>query len=356
MNTKRRNEYPQVRCNKSTALAVVLSVVAFVLVGVAIWLIIDNGKDSGVASGITENPSSGSVVSPTAAPTPSPTPEPTPSPTPEPYQTVLVETASYTNGSLVLVNWQTGYIHTSTVETIPVLSYANEHLLVEHSDRALREDVLTELCALSDAFYAVTGGDMLYVTGAFRTEAYQSTLYTDYAEAHGEEMASIYVAQPGHSEHHTGLAVDLSTMSAEGERVTVYEHEFNAWLMQNAPQYGFVLRYPVGTEEITHVAYEPWHFRYIGRANALAVTALDMVYEEYIEHLTQYSFEGDMLWVSEDGQIDTAQFESLPTSGYLIYYTPASDGNVTSILIPNGCENYSISGNNVDGFIITIQL
>lgn len=83
------------------------------------------------------------------------------------------------------------------------------------------------------------------------------------------------VAKPGTSEHHTGLAVDI----AGG-------WEMFDWLAEHCVDYGFILRFPDGKENITGITYEPWHFRYVGVEMARELQALDMCLEEYVEYLT----------------------------------------------------------------------
>lgn len=85
------------------------------------------------------------------------------------------------------------------------------------------------------------------------------------------------VAKPGTSEHHTGLAVDI----AGG-------WEMFDWLEEHCAEYGFILRFPEGKEDITGITYEPWHFRYVGVEMARELQALDMCLEEYVVYLTEY--------------------------------------------------------------------
>ena len=95
-----------------------------------------------------------------------------------------------------------------------------------------------------------------------------------------EENALLTIQKPGHSEHHTGLAVDFNNVARDFENTDAY-----AWLMENAEKYGFVERYPEDKEEITGIDYECWHFRYVGRDNAAAMNELGMCLEEYVLYL-----------------------------------------------------------------------
>jgi D-alanyl-D-alanine carboxypeptidase len=82
-------------------------------------------------------------------------------------------------------------------------------------------------------------------------------------------------AIPGHSEHQTGLAVDLNG-----------PNETYAWLAENCWEYGFILRYPDNKIEITGIIYEPWHFRYVGTELSLELKELGITMEEYFDQLT----------------------------------------------------------------------
>lgn len=288
-----------------------------------------------------------------------PTPEPTPEPTPVPYSFVSIENSKLSEGLFVLVNYNHSYAHTSEAQQLVQPVEKTRSLLLAKTDAELLPEVIDALNEFADGFYEATGGDRLLVTSAFRTEQYQRELYDDYVKQHGEEMARIYVADPGSSEHHTGLAVDLSTMSKDGLRIPLIEHEKFDWVTAHCADYGFILRYPIGSEEITRVAYEPWHFRYLGNVNAHTCSALNMVYEDYIEHLKVYTVDSGMLHVqlTQAGpELAVAEIGSLPPSGWLLYFVPASEEDTTSVPIPNDYAEYWISGNNENGFIVEVLI
>ncbi len=96
--------------------------------------------------------------------------------------------------------------------------------------------------------------------------------------------ASTVVAAPGTSEHHTGLAIDFNSVEDSFENTEQFK-----WLKENAADFGFVLRYPKGKEDITGVIYEPWHWRFIGIKHAKKMNELDMCFEEYTEYLEKSS-------------------------------------------------------------------
>lgn len=113
----------------------------------------------------------------------------------------------------------------------------------------------------------------LYVASGYRSAAEQQQLWD-------ESSDRSYVQRPGHSEHQTGLAVDLADLKAGAKGL--HRSPAGHWLADNSWRYGFVLRYPTGKKSITGIAYEPWHFRYVGRQVAETCHTNDWVLEEYV--------------------------------------------------------------------------
>lgn len=101
-------------------------------------------------------------------------------------------------------------------------------------------------------------------------------------ETAAREQAATVVMVPGCSEHNTGLAVDVGSITNQRvEEDFENEPEF-AWLQEHAAEYGFILRYPSDKQAITGVSYEPWHYRYVGVENAKAIKESGLCLEEYL--------------------------------------------------------------------------
>ena len=101
-----------------------------------------------------------------------------------------------------------------------------------------------------------------------------------------QKKASETVSEPGTSDHQTGLGVHLISSGYEKASAEKYaKTDCYKWLVQNASKYGFILRYPEGKEDITGAAFEPWHFRYVGKENAEAMDKQGLCLEEYIKEL-----------------------------------------------------------------------
>ena len=155
--------------------------------------------------------------------------------------------------------------------------------LVEYKDRlvdASARDALAEMVAAGRA-----AGHPCSITSVYRSEAEQQFIWTRrknayMAEGYDAGMASYLtgrsVAIPGHSEHHTGLAVDFNRQEAG----TL------SWMGKHCWEYGFILRYPAGKTDYTGIIYEVWHFRYVGVELAQELKELGLCLEEYMQMLT----------------------------------------------------------------------
>lgn len=99
------------------------------------------------------------------------------------------------------------------------------------------------------------------------------------------KLAARVVNVPGTSEHQIGLALDIYTDSYKTLDEGFGETAAGIWLQENCGEYGFILRYPKGKEYITGIEYEPWHFRYVGKAAAQEIMERGMTLEEYVEGL-----------------------------------------------------------------------
>ncbi len=125
------------------------------------------------------------------------------------------------------------------------------------------------------------------VTAAYRSASEQRELFNALAERYMEQgsdaesakaLAAREVDLPGHSEHQLGLAVDL----ADGEDNGTDQGPMHDWLFENAWEYGFILRYPAGKENITGHAFDPAHYRYVGQSAAKQIFELELTLEEYV--------------------------------------------------------------------------
>lgn len=137
--------------------------------------------------------------------------------------------------------------------------------------------------ALKELFDAAKQ-DGVYLAGVsgYRSESRQTTLYNNYVDRDGVKAADTYSARPGHSEHQTGLTIDVSGTDGKCAAESCFAGTKEAkWLADHAYEYGFIIRYPEGKESITGYKYEPWHIRYVGKDIAEDVTKKDITLEQY---------------------------------------------------------------------------
>lgn len=276
------------------------------------------------------------------------------------YDTVTVDNADLSRGNLVLVNASHGYSAGD--------AYVNQ-LKNAYRDRTGRLKVAaTDIGLLPVAFDALerlvvdleedTGSHDLLITSGHRTVEEQQEIWDYYLNLNGEDYANAYVAKPGFSEHNTGLACDVSFYTDDGASIPVSEYEHGWWLSANCAREGFIRRYPEDKVDVTGIANEPWHFRYVGIPHARICSSRNWCLEEYVEGMKAYTADGVMLYVASDGTVSEVKAaDGLPTSGgWLVYYVPkTAAGGVTEVRVPRGSD-YDISGNNVDGFIVTVDL
>lgn len=129
------------------------------------------------------------------------------------------------------------------------------------------------------------------VCSAYRTEATQTRLYRNkearvrasgVPEDQVEAEAARWVAKPGTSEHQTGLALDIVAASYQILDEKQEDTAEQKWLMENSWKYGFILRYPSEKSAVTGIGYEPWHYRYVGKAAAAEIYRTGVCLEEYL--------------------------------------------------------------------------
>ena len=128
--------------------------------------------------------------------------------------------------------------------------------------------------------YGVTMG----ICSGFRSYDYQAKLYPEIPEEHDNdaEEASRYIASPGESEHHTGLAVDIIIDNNEKIDDITYMARAYTIIHTACPYFGFIVRYPQNKCDVTGYAYEPWHLRYVGKEAATVIGRQKITLEEYL--------------------------------------------------------------------------
>jgi D-alanyl-D-alanine carboxypeptidase len=135
-----------------------------------------------------------------------------------------------------------------------------------------------------EKLFAGAKKDGVYLAGVsgYRSRSTQKALFNRYVQKDGEEAARRYSAEPGHSEHETGLAMDVSGSDGKCAAEDCFAGTKEAkWLAEHAHEYGFIIRYPQGKESVTGYQYEPWHLRYVGNDIAKEIAEKGITLEEY---------------------------------------------------------------------------
>lgn len=130
---------------------------------------------------------------------------------------------------------------------------------------------------------AAAKGLNIYISSGFRSYASQKSIYNRYVSRDGKALADTYSARPGHSEHQTGLSIDLNTITQSFGRT-----KEGKWVAEHCHEYGFIIRYPEGKSHITGYCYEPWHLRYVGVETATKIAQSRLCLEEYYGITSQY--------------------------------------------------------------------
>ncbi len=149
------------------------------------------------------------------------------------------------------------------------------NLLIPEHNESNRMLVRTELTKpLADMYAAAQkDGIQLMVLSAYRSYAEQKILKQ-------RNINNLLVAEPGQSEHQTGLAIDFSSSPPDCVENCYLDAATADWLAKNAADYGFILRYPADKSTITGYPAESWHYRYVGKSLAQAMVSAGLTFEE----------------------------------------------------------------------------
>ncbi len=178
------------------------------------------------------------------------------------------------------------------------------------------------------------------LTRAYLVTMDRSVLVTSAHRTAQQQEESLSTTPVGHSEHHTGFCVTLQK-EIDGSR---YNLESDHWIYENCHKYGFIVRYPAGKELITGVSDYDYCFRYVGVAHATYIAQNNLALEEYVERLQKnYAADNHLQIHAADGNL------------YEVYYIPAANGELTTVNVPDNYP-YTISGDNRNGFIVTVHL
>lgn len=147
----------------------------------------------------------------------------------------------------------------------------------QYRNHQVRKVVYDDFIALKEA--CKNKGFNLYVVSGYRSTPWQTEIYNNMVNVYNQERADQTCSRPGHSEHTTGLGLDVAIDNYKYEEIV--KHPNYKWFTQQLANYGFILRYPSGKEDLTGYNYESWHIRYLGKDLAKKVVKSGLTYDEY---------------------------------------------------------------------------
>ena len=179
----------------------------------------------------------------------------------------------------------------SDIKVIDGITYVQGLMIVNktyslpatYNPGGMTQETREAFAELQKAAYSEQGLSMNSVSD-FRSYDFQKQLYSNYVARDGRAAADTYSARAGHSEHQTGMAIDVNCAGDAFNNTPEAK-----WLAENSWKYGFIIRYPQGKENITGYKYESWHIRYVGKEWAKKIYDSGLTMEEYFNLTSQYA-------------------------------------------------------------------
>lgn len=192
----------------------------------------------------------------------------------------------------------------------------------------------------------IRSGRKITAVSGYRTQEEQEQIWNDSIRDNGREFTRQYVAIPGHSEHQTGLAIDLGENKEPVDfiRPAFPRNGICERFRQEAPRFGFIERYRKGKEPVTGISEEPWHFRYVGYPHSMIMAERNLTLEEYISFL-KCSTAPSRPFYYRDSFTGSAKEMA-------IFYLPVEEQTRTELPEEGLCH---FSGTNEGGVIVTIE-
>ncbi len=293
-------------------------------------------------------------------------------------------------GSLILVNRRYPLRHNPRKRELCSVSANQPQIYMECESAAMLRKLLKEVqCRNSDSKNAnlqesANGkGKVLKIqppivgVSGYRSREEQVKIFEGSLQENGRKFTETYVAFPDHSEHQTGLAIDLAKNSPEIDFICPdfpYEGVCQKFREKMA-DFGFIERYPQEKQEVTGIGAEPWHFRYVGAPHARLIQEMGMVLEEYVEWLKQFDLQSNPLFLhranlpygrsnGDCGEMEVRIGYVKAQGDYTMVEYDRDFGKYTRIEYVGAQGDFMgmegqlrpgmrISGNNADGFIFT---
>lgn len=238
------------------------------------------------------------------------------------YSEVTIAAEELSSGLLAVINSEHPYKASETSSMVKLKDFKNEFYSIRSDDIMLNSSAADALNLMMADYNAAT-------------QLSDIIIYTTTQQYTGPDSACPTVL----AESASGLTIDLAVQGADGSILVYDGADVEGWILENCTRYGFVVRYPEGKDSLTGQPGNTWHLRYVGNVHAAVMAQNNQCLEEYVEWIKGYSVETQTYTCNING------------TEYEIYYTPYM-GDTTSIRVPVS-GNYTTSGNNIDGFIIS---
>ncbi len=236
-------------------------------------------------------------------------------------------------GNLVIVNADHEYkFPEDNANLVKVIDVKNHNYSISEDQMKLEEEVVVHINDMMTAFLEAEDREdsNIWVVEAFR----------DYESQNNKYYGGISVFQAGHSEYHTGKTFDLAVFKEDENSYYFSPEGEYEWFRTNAAKFGFITRFPEGKDEITGEKSRARTYRYVGVPHAEYMLENDLCFEEYIELMKDHTKDNPIEFTDDSHE-------------YMIYYSEAGDSVKSAVPVPTGYE-YTVSGNNDDGFIVTV--
>lgn len=339
-------------------LAIVFVLVFALAVSAIYFVYLHNNDDGGLPSdGIVETLPPGDETGPEVKPPmgddkpvqtepPAETEDSQPTVKPEEkYTTVKLSAEEMQKGDLILVDSEHKVLYPEDDELVNLFASKTASYQISSMTMLIHKDIIEAFNKMMDDFVKETGNTDVIVWTSYRTKERQTEVYNQYVAQNGEESASRYVAKPDESDHNTGLGVALRVFRGGlSYQFSEVEDEYG-WIKDNCTKYGFTERYPADKIEKTGLDYTTsFYLRYVGAPQAEIMKGNGFCLEEFLEFITEYEYGKNHF-----------KYTSLDGVAYELYYVKCEEGaEEIEVPVPEDCQ-YTVSGDNRGGFIVTVQ-
>ena len=249
------------------------------------------------------------------------------------YTEIAVPHDDIYKGDLILINAAHEYkFPEDDIELLTLYDNKNDYYNASDYVTKLDRETVEHINSMMEEFGTTINSTAtgLYLLGGFRTSDEQADKYASGAS----------VFEPGHSEYHSGRAFDIVTYTPEfGSNYFSTEAPYE-WFKENAGKHGFIVRFPEDKESLTGEQPRTYTYRYVGVPHSYYMSVKGLCLEEYIDEVKEYTKDEPLI-------VEGSKYN------YRVYYVKASESGDTQVPVPTEVR-YTISGNNVDGFIVTV--